>query len=77
VSGLWKFDGAYQIEDLMTAFLAGTLLTARWSTESVSDFFLEADVYITDISGQSNVNDNVTFSATFTINGSISKEDVT
>jgi hypothetical protein len=77
VSGLWKFDGAYQIEDLMTAFLAGTLLTARWSTESVGDFFLEADVYITDISGQSNVNDNVTFSATFTINGSISKEDVT
>lgn len=77
VSGLWKFDGAYQIEDLMTAFLAGTLLTARWTTDVTGDFYLEAEVYITDISGQANVNDNVTFSATFTITGTITKGDET
>jgi hypothetical protein len=77
VSGLWKFDGAYQIEDLMDAFLAGTQLVARWSTESVGDFFLQANVYITNISGSSPVNDSVTFDATFEINGTITKDDVT
>lgn len=77
VSGLWKFDGAYQIEDLMTAFLNGTLLTARWTTDEAGDFYLQASVYITDISGQSNVNDSVSFSATFTITGSITKGDET
>lgn len=77
VSGLWKFDGAYQIEDLMTAFLNGTLLTARWTTDVTGDFYLEASVYITDISGQSNVNDSVTFSATFSITGAITKGDET
>lgn len=73
VSGLWKFDGAYQIDDLMTAFLAGTELTARWTTDETGDFFLEADVYITNISGASPVNDNVTFDATFEITGPITK----
>lgn len=77
VSGLWKFDGAYQIEDLMTAFLAGTILTAKWTTNVTGDFYLQAEVYITEISGAANVNDNVTFSATFTITGSITKEDET
>lgn len=77
VSGLWKFDGAYQIEDLMTAFLAGTQLTARWTTDSTGDFYLEAEVYITNISGASPVNDNVTFDATFEITGPITKGDET
>lgn len=77
VSGLWKFDGAYQVDDLMTAFLAGTLLTARWTTDSVGDFYLEASVYITNISGASPVNDNVTFDVTFEITGEITKGDET
>lgn len=77
VSGLWKFDGAYQVEDLMEAFLNGTLLTARWSTDETGDFYLEADVYITNISGASPVNDNVTFDATFEITGPITKGDET
>lgn len=77
VSGLWKFDGAYQIEDLMDAFLNGTLLTARWTTDETGDFYLEADVYITNISGASPVNDNVTFDATFEITGPITKGDET
>jgi hypothetical protein len=77
VSGLWKFDGAYQIEDLMTAFLAGTLLTARWTTDEAGDFYLEAEVYITNISGSSPVNDNVSFDATFEITGTITKGDET
>lgn len=77
VSGLWKFDGAYQVEDLMDAFLNATLLTARWTTDEVGDFYLEADVYITNISGASAVNDNVTFDATFEITGPITKGDET
>lgn len=77
VSGLWKFDGAYQVDDLMTAFLAGTLLTARWTTDETGDFYLEADVYITNISGASPVNDNVTFDVTFEITGEITQNDET
>jgi|SRR6185503_10867415 Phage tail tube protein len=77
VSGLWKFDGAYQIEDLMTLFLNGTKFTARWSTDVTGDFFLEADCYITTIGGSSPVNDNVSFDATFQITGTITKGDNT
>jgi len=73
VSGLWKFDGAYQIDDLSDAFLAGTLLTAHWGTNVVGDFFFEASVYITNLSGSSPVNDNVSFDATFEITGTITK----
>jgi hypothetical protein len=76
VSGIWKFDAAYGIEDLMTAFLAGTTLTAKWSTEVTGDFYLEAEVYITNISGASPVNDAVTFDATFKVSGPITKADV-
>jgi hypothetical protein len=77
VSGIWKFDAAYGIEDLMTAFLAATQLTARWSTDATGDFYLESEVYITNISGASPVNDAVTFDATFKITGSITQGDNT
>lgn len=77
VSGLWKFDAAYGIEDVMDAFLAGTLVTVRWSTAETGDFFLEADTYITNVSGAAAVNDNVTFDATFEITGTITKSDNT
>ena len=77
VSGIWKFDAAYGIEDLMTAFLAATQLTARWTTDSAGDFYLEAEVLITNISGASPVNDAVTFDATFQITGAITKGDET
>lgn len=77
VSGIWKFDAAYGIEDLMTAFLAATQLTARWSTDSAGDFYLESEVYITNISGASPVNDAVSFDATFKITGAITKGDNT
>lgn len=76
VSGLWKFDGAYQIDDLMEAFLAGTALVANWSTEVTGDFKLSASVYITSISGSAPVNDNVTFDATFEITGPITKSAI-
>lgn len=77
VSGLWKFDAAYGVEDLVDAYLAGTLLTARWATPESGDFFLEADVYITNISGSSPVNDAVTFDATFQVTGPITKGTTT
>jgi hypothetical protein len=77
VSGLWKFDAAYGIEDIVDAWLAGTLVTVRWSTNVTGDFYLEADCYITSISGSASVNDNVTFDATFEITGTITKGDET
>jgi hypothetical protein len=77
VSGIWKFDATYGVEDLVTAFLAATPLTARWSTDETGDFYLEAETYITNISGSSPVNDAVSFDATFKITGPITKGDNT
>lgn len=77
VSGIWKFDAAYGVEDLTTAFLAGTVLTARWSSDEVGDFYLEAEVIITNLSGAAAVNTSATFSATFQITGTITKGDNT
>ena len=77
VSGLWKFDASFGIEDLYDIFAAGTEVTVRWSTDSISDFYLEADCYITSLSGGAPVNDSVTFDATFEINGVITKGDNT
>jgi hypothetical protein len=77
VSGLWKFDGAYQIEDLMILFLNGTACTVRFTTDVTGDFYLEASCYVTNVSGGSPVNDSVSFDATFEINGTITKGDET
>lgn len=77
VSGIWKFDAAYGVEDLATAFLAGTQLTARWSTDETGDFYLQAEVIITDFSGAANVNESATYSATLQITGTITKGDNT
>lgn len=77
VSGIWKFDATYGVEDLTTAYLAGTVLTARWSSDAVGDFYLEAEVIITNLSGAASVNTAATFSATFQITGTITKGDNT
>jgi hypothetical protein len=77
VSGLWKFDASYGVEDLIDIWIAGTSVTARWSTSEAGDFYLEASCYITDISGVAAVNDNVTFDATFTITGTVTKGTAT
>ena len=76
-SGLWKFDAAYGVEDISTLFLAGTSLTVRWTTNVAGDFYFQADCYCTELSGAAAVNDNVTFDATFTIDGDITKGDET
>ncbi len=72
-SGIWKFDAAYGIEDLMDAYLAATMLVGKWSTNVSGDFYLQANMFITNITGQSNVNDVVSFTAAFQISGSITK----
>jgi hypothetical protein len=77
VSGIWKFDATYGVEDLTTAFLAGTILTARWSSDEIGDFYLEAEVLITALGGAASVNTSATFSATFQITGTITKGDNT
>lgn len=77
VTGIWKFDAAYGVEDLATAFLAGTQLTARWSTDETGDFYLQAEVIITEFSGAAGVNESATYDATFQVTGTISKGDMT
>lgn len=77
VTGIWKFDAAYGVEDLTIAYLAGTIVTARWSSDEIGDFFLEAETLITNLSGSAGVNAAATFSATFQITGTITKGDNT
>lgn len=72
-SGLWKFDATLSVEDIVDLFLAGTPMTVRWTTSVTGDFYLEANCYCTNISGAAAVNDNVTFDATFEIDGDITK----
>jgi len=66
-AGLWKFDAAYGIEDLVDAILADTTLTARWSMESstIGDFYLEGSVKVTSVEASSPVNGAATWSVTF------------
>lgn len=77
VTGMWMYDAPYGVEDLATAYLAGTKLTARWATAETGDFYLQADVYITQFGGSSGVNAPATYTATFQITGPITKGDNT
>ena len=77
VTGMWKYDAAYGVDDLATAFLAGTILTARWKTAETGDFYLEADVLITAFGGSAGVNAPATFTNTFQVTGPITKGDNT
>lgn len=73
MSGIWRFDASYGVDDLADIFLNSTKVTIKYSTEVTGDFYLQADAYITDFSGKAGLNAVADYSATFTITGTITK----
>ena len=76
-SGLYKDDDAPTdggFTDLYDDWSAGTEVTVRFSTEVVGDTYYEASAYITSLElNSSGVDENVSYSATFEIAGTITK----
>jgi hypothetical protein len=67
-SALHEEGAAYGFNDLMTAYLAGTAVTVRLSTEVVGDNYTEEDCWISSLEMNSpETQQNVTYSATFTL----------
>lgn len=71
VSALYADDAAYGVSDLMTAWSGRTTLTVKFSTEVSGDSFWSADAYVTSIEVNAGMEDNVTYSATFELTGTI------
>lgn len=69
VTGNWRFVVGYGIKDILTAMLAKTEVTVRFSTESVDDTYIEGSCFITACSGTADVDTDTTFDTTFTLNG--------
>lgn len=74
--GIWKFDANFGINDLMTAFLAGNTLTAKWSTEVAGDSRLVGSVLITGIGASSNFNDVGAWNISLKLTGTVIWETI-
>jgi TP901-1 family phage major tail protein len=76
-SGLYKDDDAPAdggFVDLYDDWAGNTSVTVRFSTEVTGDTYWEASAYITSLElSSSGVDENVTYSATFEIAGTITK----
>lgn len=71
VSALYAEDAAYGVDDLMTAWSGRSTLTVKFSTEVSGDHFWSADAYVTSVEVNAGMEDNVTYSATFELTGTI------
>ena len=71
VSALYAEDAALGVDDLMTTWSARSSATIRFSTEVTGDHYWEATAYITSLEVNSGMEDNVTYSATFELTGTI------
>lgn len=71
VSALYANDATYGVDDLMTAWTARTTLTIKFSTEVTGDNYWTAAAYVTSLELNAGVEDNVTYSATFELSGTI------
>jgi len=70
--GMFSYDTTNKkFSDLFTAFDNGTLLLLRFTTDETSDTYWEGSGYITSLNLSAPVEDNTTYSATFTVNGAI------
>ena len=71
VSALYSEDGAYGADELYTAMAARTPLAVKFSTEVSGDHFWSASSYLTSLEVSASTEDNMTFSATFELTGTI------
>jgi len=69
VSGNWRFDATYGVTDILTAMLAGTEVTVRFSVDDVGNEYLEASCFITACSGTADIDTDTVFDTTFSMNG--------
>ncbi len=69
VSGNWRFDAAYGITDILTAFLSSTEVTVRFSVDDVGNEYLEGSCFITSCSGTADTDADAVFDTTFSMNG--------
>lgn len=80
-SGLYKDDDAPTdggFVDLYDDWDASTQVTLRMSTEVTGDTFWSMPAYITNLElNSSGVDENVTYSATFEVAGTITKDTIT
>lgn len=80
-SGLYQDTSAATdagFNDLYDDWAAGTEVTLRMSTEVTGDTFWSMPAYITSLElNSSGVDENVTFSATFEVAGTITKDTLT
>lgn len=72
--GLLAFDApGQQVSDLVTAFNADTALLLRFTTDVNGDTYWEGSVHITGLEVGAPVEDNTTYSVTFTGVGELSQ----
>ena len=76
VSSLYAEDAAYGVDDLMTHFTARTAVAVKFSTEVSGDHYWSASAYITSLEVSASKEDNVTYSATFELTGTIAYSTV-
>lgn len=70
--GMFSYDTSNKkFSDLFTAFDNGTLLLLRFTTDETGDTYWQGSGYITSLNLSAPVEDNTTYSATFTVNGAI------
>lgn len=70
--GMFSYDTTNKkFSDLFTAFDNGTLLLLRFTTDENGDTYWQGSGYITSLNLTAPVEDNTTYSATFTVNGAI------
>ena len=70
--GMFSYDTTNKkFSDLFTAFDNGTLLLLRFTTDENGDTYWQGSGYITSLNLSAPVEDNTTYSATFTVNGAI------
>ena len=85
--GTFQFEGRFEydtsvstqgesFDDLVTAALAGTAFTARWSSQSTGDEYLESSVLISSVSASAPNNDAASFSCTLQMTGTITLGNV-
>ena len=71
MSALYAEDAAYGADELYTAMAARTPLAVKFSTEVTADHFWSASAYLTSLEVSAGTEDNVTYSATFELTGTI------
>ena len=75
--GLVAFDGTVDIDDIFTSYIVTrTAVTVKFSTEVSGDVYWTGSAYLTGIDLDSPVEDNVSYSYTFSGTGALTKATV-